>query len=365
MGVVKKFFKPNIEEAPVYSPGGILRLLYQQRQDWIRMMSNESPFEPSPQVLKAVEEAFRRANWYYDSDFVELREAISEYIGFENDRILVGNGSTELIDMIFRGFLDQGDQVILSDPTYPLYSIRVQVAGGKSVIVPKILPDYHWDVDGIIEAITPRTKIIAVVSPENPVGNTISEGDIRRLLEQDVVVVLDEAYGEFAERPLTYLAREYDNMIVLRTLSKAFGLAALRVGYMIAEREVIKYFEKIKIPFNVNYIAVRAALAALRDKEYLEKVKKEVIEGREYLYREISAIDGLEVFPSQANFVLVKITKPNVTGTDLEWKLADKQILVRKYSGKAGLVGEYVRITVSSMDKNRKCIKALQEIMME
>jgi histidinol-phosphate aminotransferase len=329
------------------------------------MMSNESPFEPSPRVFKAVEEAVHKANWYYDSDFVELREAISDYIGFEKERILVGNGSTELIDMIFRGFLNSGDQVILSDPTYPLYSIRIQVADGKSIIVPKILPDYHWDINRIIEAINPRTKIIVVVSPDNPVGNTIPENEMRRLLEQEVLIVLDEAYGEFTDKTLTHLAREYDNIIVLRTLSKAFGLAALRIGYTIAQQEVIKYLEKIKIPFNVNYIAVQAALAALRDKEYLEKVKKEIVEGREYLYREISAIEGLETFPSQANFVLVKITKPNVTGTDLEWKLADKQILTRKYTGKAGLIGEYVRITVSTMDKNRKCVKALQETMGE
>jgi histidinol-phosphate aminotransferase len=363
LGGIKKFFKPNIDKAEVYSPGGILRLLYQQRQDWLRMMSNESPFEPSPRVVEAVEEAVHKANWYYDSDFIELREAIADYVGFEKERILVGNGSTELIDMVFRGFVNSGEEVILSDPTYPLYAIRLQVADGKSVIVPKILPDYHWDIDGIIEAITPETRIIVVVSPENPIGNTISEDEMRRLLERDVIVVLDEAYGEFTDKTLTHLAKEYDNIIVLRTLSKAFGLAALRIGYTIAEQEVIKYFEKIKIPFNVNYIAGQAALAALSDKEYLERVKKEIAKGREYLYKEISAIEGLETFPSQANFVLVKITKPNVTGTDIEWKLADKQILTRKYTSKAGLVGEYVRITVSSMDGNRKCVKALREIM--
>ncbi|MHA1208734.1 MAG: pyridoxal phosphate-dependent aminotransferase, partial [Candidatus Freyarchaeota archaeon] len=265
-----------------------------------------------------------RAGWYYDSDFVELREAIERYIGFEKERILVGNGSTELIDMIFRGFLNSGDEVILSDPTYPLYPIRIQVADGKSVIVPKILPDYRWDIEGIIKAITPRTKIIAVVSPNNPVGNTIPEEALRKLLEQDVLVILDEAYGEFADKTLTHLAKKYENLIVLRTLSKAFGLAALRIGYTIAEPEVIKYLEKIKIPFNVNYIAVQAAIAALGDREYLEKVRREIAQGREYLYREISAIDGLEAFPSQANFVLVKITKPNVTGTDIEWQLADR-----------------------------------------
>jgi len=360
---VKKFFKPNIETASVYSPGGILRLLYQQRQDWVRMMSNESPFEPSPRVIEAVEEAVHRAGWYYDSDFVELREAIERYIGFEKERILVGNGSTELIDMIFRGFLNSGDEVILSDPTYPLYPIRIQVADGKSVIVPKILPDYRWDIEGIIKAITPRTKIIAVVSPNNPVGNTIPEEDLRKLLEQDVLVILDEAYGEFADKTLTHLAKKYKNLIVLRTLSKAFGLAALRIGYTIAEPEVIKYLEKIKIPFNVNYIAVQAAIAALGDREYLEKVRREIAQGREYLYREISAIDGLEAFPSQANFVLVKITKPNVTGTDIEWQLADRRILTRKYTGKAGLIGEFVRITVRSMEENRRCVDALKEIM--
>lgn len=360
---VKKFLKPYIDEAQVYSPGGILRVLYQQRQDWVRMMSNESPFEPSPRVLEAVEEAIHKSGWYYDSDFVELREAISDYIGFEKERILVGNGSTEIIDMIFRGFLSADDEVILSDPTYPLYPIRIQVAGGKSVIVPRILPDYRWDIDGIIKAITPRTKIIVVVSPNNPVGNTITEEEMKRLLEQDVLVVLDEAYGEFADKQLTYLAKEHENIIVTRTLSKAFGLAALRIGYVIATPEIIDYLTKIKIPFNVNYIAVQAAIAALSDKEYLERVRNEIAKGREYLYKEISAIDGLETFPSQGNFVLVKITKPNVTGTDVEWKLADRQVLTRKYTGKAGLVGEYTRITVRSVNENRRCVEALREIM--
>ncbi|MGQ9721250.1 MAG: histidinol-phosphate transaminase [Candidatus Jordarchaeum sp.] len=365
MGYIKKFFKPYIDEAQVYSPGGVLRLLYQQRQDWIRMMSNESPFEPSPRVLEAVEEAIHKAGWYYDSDFVELREAIANYIGFEAERILVGNGSTEILDMIFRGFINPGDEVILSDPTYPLYPIRIEVAGGKNVIVPKILPEYYWDIKGIIKSITPRTKIIIIDSPNNPVGNTIAEEDLKKLLEQNVLVVLDEAYGEFADKPLTHLAKKYENIIVTRTLSKAFGLAALRIGYTIATPEIINYLTKIKIPFNVNYIAVQAAIAALSDKEYLKRVKNDIARGREYLHKEISAIDGLEAFPSQANFVLVKITKPGVTGTDIEWKLADKLVLTRKYTGKAGLIGEYTRITVRSMDENRRCVEALRKIMRE
>jgi len=365
LGDIKKFFKNYIDAADVYSPGGILRVLYQQRQDWIRMMSNESPFEPSPRVVEAVEEAVHKAGWYYDSDFIDLREALANYTGFDKERILVGNGSTEILDMIFRGFINPGDEVILSDPTYPLYPIRIQVAGGKIVGVPKTLPNYYWNVKGIIKAITPRTKLVIIDSPCNPVGNTIAEKDIREILGQDVLVVLDEAYGEFADKQLTHLAREYENLIITRTLSKAFGLAALRIGYTIATPEIINYLTKIKIPFNVNYIAVQAAIAALSDKEYLKKVRNEIVKGREYLYKEISAINGLKAFPSQANFLLVKITKPNVTGTDLEWKLADKQVLTRKYSGKAGLEGEYVRITVRSMEENRKCVEALREIMRE
>lgn len=360
---VSRFFKPYVKEVEPYNPTAILRVLYKDRSDFARMMGNESPYPPSPKVREAMNGAFDQLGWYPDSSYFELREALSSYTGLTTGSIMVANGSTEIIDLVSRAFIETGDEAILSIPTYSPYRARLRVAGANIVDVPKPRPDLRYDIDGILRKISPRTRIVVVIRPDNPVGSVVPEEDVERILDTGVLLLLDEAYYEFCGKSLTKLIDKYENLICLRTLSKAFSLAGLRVGYALSSLKVIKYLERARPAFTVSLLAEKVAVAALKDIKYAQGNVRKIVEGRTFLFDEFSKIEGLRPYPSETNFILVKLENSQLPIGKIEMGLMQRGILVRNYTGAKGLEGEYVRITVSTMEDNLRCVKALHELL--
>ena len=242
----------------------------------INLSSNESPLGPSPSVVRAVRREAARVGLYPDPKAEELKKEISRYIGVDEKCIVLGNGSDELIDMSCKAFLDQGDVVLIPLPTFSMYEISCRVNGGTPKFVE--LRNFEWDSNSLVAAMS-SAKLAFIARPNNPTGNGIDEAGLERLLALGKPIVVDEAYAEFAGRSVARQAQSRDNLIVLRTFSKAFGMAGLRIGYAIASPRIAEVLEEIRPPFNVNRLAQVAAIAALRDRQYLRKVVSTVRAG--------------------------------------------------------------------------------------
>lgn len=243
------------------------------------------------------------------------------------------------------------------------YRIRLDIYGGTPQLAPRSPPDYGWSVDHLIESVTPETKEIVIVSPNNPVGNCIAESELRRLLELDLLVVVDEAYYEFAGTTYMPLIHEYSNFIITRTLAKAFGFAGLRLGYAITNPGLATYLTKVMHHFPVNRITAKAAIAALEDTAYLEFVIREIKKGREYLEAALNSLPNVQAYPSNTNFVLTKFSAPDASSYDITQKLIEAGIIVRDYTGKSGLDGQFVRITVGTQEQNEACVAAIKDVL--
>nr|MDO8099069.1 histidinol-phosphate transaminase [Candidatus Njordarchaeota archaeon] len=361
---VSRLFKPYIKEVEAYNPTSILRVLYKDRSEFARMMGNESPYPPSPKVKEAMNAAFNQLGWYPDSSYFELREALSSYTGLPTGNIMVADGSTELIDLISHAFIETGDEAIISVPTYIVYRMRLRVAGAKVIEIPKLKPDFSYDIDTILSNVNPRTKIIVVIRPDNPIGNVIPDEDMRKILDTGVIVLVDEAYYEFCRKTLAHLIEKYENLVILRTLSKAFSLAGLRIGYALTNLKVIKYLDRARPAFMVSLLAEKAAVAAIRDTPYASRNVESIVKGRDFLFKELSKIEGLKPYPSETNFILVKIEENAKQRVGkIMMGLMKQGILVRDYTDVKGLPGEYVRITASTMEDNSRCVKALRGLL--
>jgi histidinol-phosphate aminotransferase len=360
MGNITKLLKPYIQEASPYSPTAHLRQLYAQRSDYIRLQANELPFGISPKVKQAIIDALPKAHLYPDSAYHDVKQALAQYTGFDESHLVLANGSTQFLDGFYHGFINPGDSVLFIPPDYGPYRIRLAICGGKPQFAPRAPPEYSWDFDQVVDAITPETKVVVVVSPNNPCGDCVPETGLRQLLDQDVLVVVDEAYFEFADSTLVHLVKNYENLIVTRTFAKVFGFAGLRLGYAITTPELATYLGKVLHHFPVNRLTAAAAVAALTDAEFLNYVRREIRANRTYLEKGLNKLDGVRAFPSQTNFVLSQLTKTSVASSQVTQKLLENGILVRDYTGKAGLEGEFIRITVGTKEQNKAVIQGIK-----
>ena len=323
----------------------------------INLSSNESPLGPSPSVVRAVRREAARVGLYPDPKAGELKKEISRYIGVNEKCIVLGNGSDELIDMSCKAFLDQGDAALIPRPTFSMYEISCRVNGGTPKFVE--LQNFEWDSNSL-EAAMSGAKLAFIARPNNPTGNGINDAGLERLLALDKPIVVDEAYAEFAGRSVARQAQARDNLIVLRTFSKAFGMAGLRIGYAIASLRIAEVLEEIRPPFNVNRLAQVAAIAALRDRQYLRKVINTIRAGRNYLSKELSKL-GARVLPSDANFIMVDVMPLGCSAPELCDYLARNKILIRDLSGFRGAGARWVRITVGTPRQNKKLVLALKK----
>lgn len=354
---------PQFRDLPVYEPGKPIeetaRELGAHPDEIIKLASNENPLGPSPKALAAMRASLDSANLYPDGGGFYLREALSARLGVGRDHIILGAGSNEIIEFFGHAFLDRGDEIVTSEHAFVVYKLVAAGFGARTIEVPS--PDLRHDLDGILAAITPKTRLVFIANPNNPTGTLLSQGEIDRFMERvppRIVVVFDEAYFEYLDDPPDTLRfiREGRNVAVLRTFSKIQGLASLRVGYGIARPELIQVLHKTRQPFNVSGLAQAAALAGLQDDEHVRKTKQITDEGRDYLEREFAALK-LRFVPSAGNFVLVHVGD----GARIFRELLQRRIIVRALKGYN--LAEWVRISIGTMEQNRRCVAALQEIL--
>ena len=333
--------------------------------------SNANPLGPSRKVLRVLRKSLSLISFLPDSDSSSVREAIAEYLGrpIRPSNIIVGNGSTELIHLFALTFVNKGEECIIPIPTFGEYEIAVRRVGGKPRFL-RLKPSdgFTLKIDKILEDVKPRrTKAVFICNPNNPTGQVVPQPDIIRLLDEtlsvNVMVFLDESYIEFSsESSLVSLVEKYPNLFVLRSLTKVFSLMGLRIGYGVASEELVKFMSKAKISWNVNVLAQIAAVVALKDRSYLEKVKRTIEKERKFLFRELQKIKGFQVLPTKANFFLVNIENFGFSAPNLKEQLLKHGILIRDCSSIRGLDSCYIRISVRRRLENRKLLETLRHL---
>ena len=321
----------------------------------VKLDQNENPYGASLRVQEALA-AYDRYHLYPDPEGQQVRERLAAYTTMPAERILLGNGADELIDLIYLLTIDAGDEVIIAPPTFGVYKSRAELHGAQVVEVPR-RSDFGLDLPALERAVGPRTKLITLVSPNNPTGNPASHEQLVRLLRLGPLVVVDEAYFEFAQRSALPLAREFDNLIILRTFSKWAGLAGLRVGYGIFPTDLMPYLWKIKPPFNVNTAALVAVEATFEDIDWLRSTIMRIKMERGRLYRQLRKLNLLKPYPSQGNYLLCEVLRGDAA--TVRERLAELGIMVRGYGG---ALADYLRITVGRPEDTETLLKALVAI---
>ncbi len=347
---------------PVYEPGkpieDVARELGLDPAGIIKLASNENPFGPSPLAIEAARRALTQAELYPDGGCVVLRQKLATKLGLPPEQVIVGNGSNEILELLGHAFLGPGDEVVMGNPSFIVYKLVTMLFGAKPVEVP--LLQHRHDLGQLLEAITPRTKMVFLPSPNNPTGTANTEDEIFtfvRSLPPHIVFAYDEAYSEFLDNPpdLRPLIHEGRHVVCLRTFSKIYGLASLRVGYGYASADLIGLLNRVRQPFNVNAIGQAAAIAALDDQAFATKCARENRAGLSQLEAGFSKL-GLAFVPSVANFILVKVGD----GARVFTELQQRGLIVRPM--KAYGMPEWLRITVGSPAQNERLLAELAKV---
>lgn len=330
--------------------------------DVIKLASNENPLGPSKKAIETMQEVATEVNIYPDGNCHALRRALSDKLEVQGEELIFGNGSDGILSLIAKAFIDTEDEVIMASPSFSQYEFATNVMGGEIITVP--LEDYTHDLTAMLDVINEKTKVVFVCNPNNPTGTIVTESEVDSFLAEvpeDVIVVFDEAYNEYVttdEYPdtINYLA-DYDNIIILRTFSKAYGLAGLRIGYGIANSELIGYMDRVRHPFNVNLMAQKTALAALKDKTHLNKSRKVNSKGKEYLYREFDRL-GLDYIPTETNFILVDVGRD---AEDVFDKMMQQGVIIR--NAQAFGYETKIRVTIGTKEQNERLINTLEKVL--
>jgi histidinol-phosphate aminotransferase len=321
-----------------------------QHRELARLMSNECPLPPDDVVIEAATAAMREANLYPNSGW-ELREALATFAGVDSGSLILGNGSTEILDVVTRTFISPGDEAVIPVPTYAFFETQVRLNGGVPILVPAT-PDLGFDVDAVRRAITPRTKLVFLCSPNNPIGRSWTTAEVETVLGAGVPTVIDQAYLECGYgRSFAEDVASHPNLIVTRTLSKAFGLAAIRVGYGIADPAVIDLLLRVRIPFSISLVAIRAALAAVSDPRIVETRRAFISSERDRLFAALEQLPGVVPWPSETNFITIDVTATGRTSTDYVDDARGEGLLLRRMTAHR-LEGQYVRVTIGTRVEN-------------
>lgn len=354
----------GIEKLIPYPPGKPIEELERELgiTGSIKLASNENPLGPSPLAVRAIMDNIKKINRYPDSSGYYLKSKLSDLFGVSQDRIIIGNGSNELIELIVRTFLTAGEQVIQACPTFLIYEKVVIGAGGELISIP--LKDFKVNLKKIAEAVASKTKIIVINNPNNPTGSALSKKEVAVFLEtipNDIITVLDEAYIDFVTdrdvaNGLDFLTN-YPRLILLRTFSKLYGLAGLRIGYGFSSDEVVDYMNRVRQPFNTNSLAQIAALAALDDIEFVSATLNLVKDGLVYLHKQLDEI-GLEYLPTQTNFFMIKVP----FGGKKIYELMLKEGVIIRSMDSYGME-EYIRINVGLPEENERFIRAIKKVL--
>jgi histidinol-phosphate aminotransferase len=347
-----------------YEPGKPIEELERELgiHDAIKLASNENPLPPADRVQKAILSALGTLNRYPDGSGFYLRQALAKKHGVSPEQIVLGNGSNELIELLVHAFMRPGDEAVVPHPSFVVYPMCVQAAGGIRVVV--MLKDYRLDLEAMARAITPLTKLVFIANPNNPTATIVTADEVEQLMKRvpdRTIVVFDEAYIEFAMGPdfpdaLAYM-KEGRKAVVLRTFSKAASLAGLRVGYGVADADAVALLNRIRPPFNVNSLAQVAALAALDDESHVLECVRMIEAGRHFLYDEFKTL-GIRYVPSRANFILVDVGR---SAADIYHQLLRQGVIVRPMTSFG--METALRITIGTPEENRRLVKALRAVL--
>lgn len=353
---------PALKELPVYQPGRpieeVARELGLPAADIIKLASNENPLGPSPAALAAMRAALPNLSLYPDGNCFYLKQKLAEKLDVSTENIIFGNGSNEIIEFVGHTFMQPGVEVVVSQYCFAVYPIVTKLFGANLIPVPA--KNYGHDLAAMLKAVTPRTRVVFVANPNNPTGTLASKEQVTAFVQgipQNVLLVLDEAYIEFLDDPADFVPGirqgKRPNLILMRTFSKIYGLAGLRIGYGIAQPELVAALEKIRQPFNINSMAQAGALAALDDAEHVLKTRENNANGQKFFADAFRRL-GLEFIPSAANFVLVHIGQ----GQGIFEVLQKQGVIVRPMGGYE--LPEWIRISVGKPEENERCLKSLK-----
>jgi histidinol-phosphate aminotransferase len=359
-----------VEEMDSYVPGRsqdeIAADFGLKKEDIIKLGSNENPWGPSPKAMKAIKDEISSINRYPESQLHELVSEIAQYSGVKDSQVIIGgDGADEIIDVLAKTFINPDDEFIVPLPSYMYYEYLLKQYGARPVYAKWDLDENRLDEESIFDSITERTKMIFLCSPNNPTGTLIDKEVLINIASKnpEVLIVIDEAYFEYSEVTNKDLIDEFNNIFIIRTMSKVLGLAGMRIGYGLACEEIIEYMHRIKPVFSLTRLSFVAALNTFRDKEYITESIRKGIESRQYLYDEISKIDGLHVFPSKSNFMLIRVKDTGFTASELALELMKKGIIVRDCTSFKGLDEYWIRISICTLEEDEKFIDILKEVL--
>jgi histidinol-phosphate aminotransferase len=356
---------PHIETLQPYVPGKPIEETEREYgiKDVIKLASNENPLGPSPQAVAAMAKALSKAHLYPDGSSYFLVGRLAEALGVRPDEVMVGSGSNELIELLIRTFTTPEDEALLSQGSFLMYKVALHAHGRRFVEVP-MQAGYRYDLEAMAQAITPRTRIVFLANPDNPTGTAFGRGELERFLERvppDVLVVHDEAYFEYVDWPeypngLSYF-RKLPNLVVLRTFSKAYGLAGVRLGYGVMQPRLVSYLNRARMPFHLTSLAQAAGVAALDDREHVQNTRTITHRGLRYLEAELPKL-GVEVPRSHANFVFADFGRP---AQPIFEALLQRGVITRPVPGYG--FPNALRISVGLDVENERLVRALAGVL--
>lgn len=360
----KSLILKGILDLKPYIPGKPIEEVKEELglEEVIKLASNETSIGPSSLAVEAIKKEIENINLYPEGSSRLLREKIAHKLKVDKEMIIVGNGEDDIIDLIGMAFINEGEEVITGEITFPAYETAAKIMGGK--LIPVKLKEYTYNLEGLAQRMNERTKIIFISNPNNPTGTIVTKEEANNFIKnvpKDIVVVFDEAYYDYVEdknypNSVSY-ALEGKNVIVLRTFSKIAGIAGVRIGYGIAKPELISYLRRVVNPFTTNRLAQVAALASLDDEEHYRKVLNSNQEGKRYLYRELKEL-GIFYVPTEANFIFIDLKRGS---KDIFEKLLKKGIIIRP--GETWGCPNFIRVTIGTPYENEKFINALKEVL--
>jgi histidinol-phosphate aminotransferase len=356
---------PALKTLPVYQPGRpieeVARELNLAPEHVIKLASNENPLGPSPMALAAMEKALQQLHLYPDGNAFYLKRKLAQKLAVEPANLILGNGSNEIIEFVGHALMQPGTEVVVSQYCFAIYPIIARLFGADPITVPA--RNYGHDLPAMLGAITPKTRVVFVANPNNPTGTLAAREEIMELIQgvpPEVLLVMDEAYFEFLEQPIDLLPLlrqgAKPNLLLMRTFSKIYGLAGLRLGYGIGSPELVAALEKIRQPFNINALVQAGALAALDDSEHIQRTRKNNAEGLRLFEQGLREL-RLEVVPSAANFLLVKVGE----GQRVFEQLQQQGVITRPMGGYR--LPDFIRISIGTPAENSRCLAALKKAL--
>jgi histidinol-phosphate aminotransferase len=351
--------KKAVLELDPYVPGRskeeIVNEFNINEKDIIKLGSNENPWGPSSKVKTAILNEVDNVNRYPESDLTKLESEIANYAGVKPNQVIIGgDGADEVLDSLIKTFIEPGDEFIVPLPSYTYYEFLLKPYGAIPIYGNWDLNSNTLDVDSILNSLSDKTKMIFLCSPNNPTGAVINEEDIKTILDAtNALVIIDEAYIEYAESNHVNLIKDYSNVFILRTFSKVMGLAGMRIGYGLSNSENI----------SLTRLSYVAALATLKDKKFIEDSIIKGKESRDLLYEGVSKINKLHVLKSQSNFMVIDVRETGFTANELSYELLKKGVIVRDCTSFKGLDEYWIRISIATIEEDKKFLNILKEVV--